>query len=175
MIKIKLRKVDEYMANYEINISAQVDVNENVIMLIDKCAKATLAKLEVPFDCFADVEIVDNETIKEINTEFRNKDSATDVLSFPMHDFYNAKAPDDIMDEKDPETGMIMLGDMVISYEKAIVQAEEFGHTVDRECGYLTVHSILHLLGFDHEQDSEDEKLMRDTEEEILEELKLFR
>ena len=106
------------------------------------------------------ISFVDDESIREINKEFRNIDKSTDVLSFPMGD--NGEY------DVNPENGCKMLGDVVISVEHAISQAELFGHSNEREIGYLTVHSVLHLLGYDHVDEAEEKKIMRSKEEEAL-------
>ena len=106
------------------------------------------------------ISFVDDESIRQINKEFRNIDKSTDVLSFPMGD--NGEY------DVNPENGCKMLGDVVISVEHAISQAELFGHSNEREIGYLTVHSVLHLLGYDHVDEAEEKKIMRSKEEEAL-------
>ena len=106
------------------------------------------------------ISFVDDESIRQINKEFRNIDKSTDVLSFPMGD--NGEY------DVNPENGCMMLGDVVISVEHAISQAELFGHSNEREIGYLTVHSVLHLLGYDHVDEAQDKKVMRAKEEEAL-------
>lgn len=115
--------------------------------------------------CDGDYEIsvsfVTNEEIKELNRDYRNVDSVTDVLSFPMDD------------EEDPE-GIIMLGDVILSTEKIKEQAEEYGHSLRREMTYLTVHSVLHLLGYDH-MDEKEKSEMRGREKEIMKELEIFK
>lgn len=90
----------------------------------------------------------------------------TDVLSFPMYEFYNGR-PREALGGR-PGIGKVMLGDMILNYQRAAGQAAEFGHSAARECGFLTVHSVLHLLGFDHEREEDDRRLMRKNEEEIL-------
>ena len=121
-----------------------------------------------------DIMLTDNAHIHEINREQRGVDRPTDVLSFPM----NQLIPEDFdaeMCEVDPASGRILLGDMVISLEQCRVQAEEFGHSAEREICYLAVHSVLHLLGYDHMDDGEEKAQMRRHEEEIMEKLKLTR
>ena len=112
------------------------------------------------------VTIVDNEEIRKINNKFRNIDRATDVLSFPLIDFDNEDLPDD--------GSKIYLGDIIISIERAKEQANEYGHSLDREVGFLTAHSMLHLLGYDH-MVPEEEKVMFAKQEEILSNLGLKR
>lgn len=117
------------------------------------------------------VLFVDNEQIKEINNDFRQIDSATDVLSFPMLSFDGTKVIDDVGDSY---LGTVVLGDIVLSLERAAAQAEEYGHSFEREVGFLVCHSVLHLLGYDHEAE-EERAVMREKEEAILEKISLTR
>lgn len=158
-----------------IRVTAEVPLEneEEVRALIIRCAQEALAREEVDFDAFVDVTIVDGENIRALNAEYRGKDAVTDVLSFPMYEFLNG-APEEEL-EADPESGKVMLGDMVLNYERAREQAAEFGHSAARECGFLTVHSVLHLLGFDHERGEDDRARMRAEEERILSVLGLTR
>lgn len=138
---------------------------ENLSDLMEKAAAATLSREGVPVE---DVEIsitfVDDEEIRELNAQYRDVDKVTDVLSFPQFE-----SPEEL-----PEEGEIILGDVVLNVEQAKRQAEEYGHSEDREIIYLFVHSLLHLLGYDHME--EDEKAeMRGAEEEIMNELGLPR
>lgn len=110
------------------------------------------------------VTFTDNENIRALNRDFRGKDTATDVLSFPMLDDAGEDSDFDI----DPDTGMTVLGDIVISVERAKEQAEEFGHSFERELSFLAVHSVLHLLGYDHERSEKEDKEQRRRQEEIL-------
>jgi probable rRNA maturation factor len=134
---------------------------------LKKCIEAALEAEHVNAPCEINVLVADNPTIKAINKAYRNIDRETDVLSFPMFQFEPGKLPQDLSEYLDPETGLLPLGDMAISYEKAKAQAEEFGHSVKRELGYLTIHSILHLLGYDHVDEGPMKKQMRAREEAI--------
>lgn len=134
---------------------------------LKKCIEAALEAEQVNAPCEINVLVADNPTIKAINKAYRNIDRETDVLSFPMFQFEPGKLPKDLSEYLDPETGLLPLGDMAISYEKAKAQAEEFGHSVKRELGYLTIHSILHLLGYDHVDEGPMKKQMRAREEAI--------
>ena len=107
----------------------------------------------------------------EINRTSRNIDSATDVLSFPMFELAPGELPADWTEYEDPDTGLVPLGDMCISLERAIAQAKEFGHTTRREVGYLTIHSMLHLLGYDHLDEGPQKRQMRAREEAIASEI----
>ena len=113
------------------------------------------------------VTFVDDAEIKKLNNEFRSIDKSTDVLSFPLGE--------DGEYDLNPETGAYSLGDVVISVEHAVAQSEEYGHSFERELAYLTVHSMLHLLGFDHVNGGDEAALMRKTEEEVMTVLGLTR
>ena len=140
--------------------------------LIKNVVNAALCEQNFDADNFVSVTIVDNAAIKEINAEHRNIDSATDVLSFPVLEF--DEDGNMISDSGDVYEGKIILGDIVLSFERALEQSREFGHSFEREVGFLVCHSVLHLLGHDHEDDQERE-LMRHHEECILESLGLTR
>ena len=113
------------------------------------------------------VTFVDDAEIKKLNNEFRNIDKSTDVLSFPLGEGGEY--------DLNPETGAYSLGDVVISVEHAVAQSEEYGHSFERELAYLTVHSMLHLLVFDHVNGGDEAALMRKTEEEVMTVLGLTR
>ncbi len=121
------------------------------------------------------VIITDDENIRELNREHREIDRATDVLSFPMLELSPGEKIEVSPLELDEETGTVMLGDIVISAERAKAQAEEYGHSEEREISFLTVHGVLHLLGYDHELSDEDEKLHFSRQEEILESMGIRR
>ena len=112
--------------------------------------------------------ITDDKGIHAINRASRNVDAPTDVLSFPMFSFDPGKLPSDWEGYLDPETGRCPLGDMAISLERAASQAEQFGHSLRREVGYLTIHSALHLLGYDHLDEGPQKAQMRAEEEKII-------
>lgn len=139
----------------------------SVKSVIQECIQATLAAEGVEIPCEINVMVTNNRGIRDINRATRNIDKATDVLSFPMFTFEPGVLPEDWTDLLDPETGMCPLGDMAISYEKAVAQAREFGHSVRRELGYLTIHSMLHLLGYDHLDEGPMKAQMRTREEKI--------
>ena len=138
--------------------------------LLTRVITAALAAENVEIPCSVDVLLTTDEGIREINQEQRNIDQATDVLSFPMLELTPGTPPDGTgEDEQDPETGLCPLGDMVISVDRAKAQAAEFGHSVERELAYLAVHSVLHLLGYDHLDEGPQKAQMRAREEAILE------
>lgn len=134
-------------------------------LLVRKACVATLIEENFPDNAEVDVTFVNDEQIKEYNNQFRNIDKSTDVLSFPLGE-------DGIYDTN-PETGNKMLGDVVISIDHALAQADLFGHGLRREIGYLTVHSMLHLLGYDHVNGGMEKTVMREKEEVILKKLGL--
>lgn len=134
---------------------------------IEKAANAALEAEKVGAPCELSVLLTDDEGIQRLNREFRNVDSATDVLSFPANEFEPGDFDPD-MAELDPETDMVVLGDMALSIEHAVAQGEEFGHGTQREVQYLTVHSVLHLLGYDHVDEGAMKKQMRAREKEIM-------
>ncbi|MGM9537063.1 MAG: rRNA maturation RNase YbeY [Candidatus Onthomonas sp.] len=143
--------------------------------LLKNCIVTALTEEGVDVPCEVDVLITDDEGIHQINLEQREVDRPTDVLSFPMFYFRPGKPPKGDALDVDPETGLLPLGDMVISYERAQAQAEEYGHSVQRELGYLAVHSVLHLLGYDHMDEGEEKRQMRAREEAIMSVLQLER
>ncbi len=124
------------------------------------CCKTVLAEENIDMNAEVSLSIVDNCKIRELNMEFRNKDAVTDVLSFPLTE--NGEF------DVNPETDCIMLGDIVISAERAKEQAKTYGHSFEREMCFLVVHSMLHLLGYDHENGEKDEKVMFDKQKRIL-------
>lgn len=134
---------------------------------IRTCINATLKAEGISVPCEINVLVTNDAGIQTINRTSRNIDRPTDVLSFPMFDLTAGKPPMDWTEYMDPETGMCPLGDMCISLERAIAQAKEFGHSVKREVGYLTIHSMLHLLGYDHMDEGEQKRQMRSREEAI--------
>jgi len=127
-----------------------------------------------PYDAEVSVSLTDGEGIRKLNRDHRGIDKPTDVLSFPMFEFINGKPLEDLESVFETE-GSVLLGDIVLSVEHARAQALEYGHGLAREFGFLTVHSVLHLLGYDHERSEEDTGLMRAHEERILNTLGLSR
>ena len=138
-----------------------------VSAIIGKCIEATLKAENIPVTCEINVMVTNDKGIHAINKASRNIDKPTDVLSFPMFDLEPGNPPEEWEAYLDIETGMCPLGDMCISLERAVAQAKEFGHSVRREVGYLTIHSMLHLLGYDHLDEGEMKKQMRAREEAI--------
>jgi len=135
--------------------------------IIRKCINETLTAERISVPCEVNVLVTNDEGIQLINRESRSLDKPTDVLSFPMFQLVAGSLPSDWTEYQDPATGLVPLGDMCISLERAIAQAQEFGHSTKREVGYLTIHSILHLLGYDHLDEGPQKKQMRGREEAI--------
>ena len=136
-------------------------------LLIRRCCNAVLTMEEFQGSVEVSVSFVDDQEIRSLNKIYRDKDSATDVLSFPLGEngVYDVNF----------ETGAYMLGDIVISVERAVEQAKLYGHSLQREIAFLTVHSVLHLLGYDHEQGGIEAVRMREKEEMVLAEMGLKR
>ena len=147
------------------NAQEKKEVRYSLKMLIRRAIEATLAYEGFDDDCEVSVTFTDNGKIRQMNKKFRNIDRATDVLSFPLFD-------DEGMDAHVAELDC-MLGDIVLSLEKAGEQAEEFGHGFEREVAFLSVHSVLHLLGYDHETSEADDADMRRRQSEIMDKLGL--
>ena len=144
-------------------------------LLVRQCCIAVLTMEKLFSPAEISVRFVDNEEIHKLNREYRNVDRPTDVLSFPLNDFYRSVPECEMGELMDPVTRCVPLGDMIISVERAKEQAKEYGHGLARECAYLTVHSMLHLLGYDHVDEGEEKAAMREKEEEILAVLGLSR
>ena len=157
------------MAKLKLNLTYEKPslLNVPVTRNIKRCVEATLDAEGVEVLCEINILITDDIGIHGINKAARNIDRPTDVLSFPMFTFEPGVLPEDWSEFKDPGTNAVPLGDMVISLERARAQAKEFGHSVKREVGYLTIHSMLHLLGYDHLDEGPQKKQMRGREEAI--------
>lgn len=154
--------------DHELIIDAEVDGAQPYAGLLRRVIPAALAAEGVDFPWEVDVLFTDDAGIRAINREQRGIDASTDVLSFPMFQLTPGAppAPDEV--EADPGTGLVPLGDMVISLERARAQGEEYGHGTQREVAYLAVHSVLHLLGYDHLDEGPMKAQMRAREEAIL-------
>ena len=146
------------------NSQKEVKIPTGLRMLVRRCCNAVLRMENFQGAAEVSVTFANNEQIHELNKMHRNVDAPTDVLSFPMGE--------DGKYDIDPATNAKILGDIVISMEKAVEQAERFGHTLQREVGYLTAHSMLHLLGYDHEEPLEKVH-MREKEELVMTQLGL--
>lgn len=149
------------------NEQKTVKIPTGVRLLVRRCCNAVLTFEDFNEPAEISVTFVDDERIHELNREYRNVDRSTDVLSFPLGE--------NGVYDKNPENGACLLGDIVISVETAVRQAETYGHSLQREIGFLTVHSMLHLLGYDHVNGGIEEVRMREKEEHVLTELGLKR
>ena len=151
--------MDKIKVNIE-NKQKAIKVPTGIRMLVRRCCHAVLELEQFEGSAEVDVSLVDNQQIHAINLEQRGIDAPTDVLSFPLGE--------DGVYDKNPATGAYMLGDIVISMERALAQSEEYGHSLQREVGYLTVHSMLHLLGYDHIEGGLEAVRMREKEEAVM-------
>ncbi len=152
---------------YFSNEQTKFATGEKLEQLVHTAVMGALEFEEIDFNCEVSVTFTDNDGIHDLNREYRNKDSATDVLSFPMYSFTEDDMPDTDF--------TVELGDIVISLERAAEQSEEFGHSYEREVSFLTVHSVLHLLGYDHELSAEDDADMRERQRKIMEKINIPR
>ena len=157
------------MIKHEIYVSREKSGmgHNNAASLIKKAASMALDAEGVDRPCLISVMLTDNKGIRETNRDFRGIDAATDVLSFPLNELTPGKFNASLCDTH-PYTGAVMLRDMMISLERRAEQREEPAHGFDREVSYLTVHSVLHLLGYDHIDEGEMKKQMRTREKEIM-------
>ncbi len=149
------------------NRQKKVKLPSGLRLLVRRACNAVLTAEKFAGPAEVSVTFVDNEQIQELNAEYRGKDISTDVLSFPLGE--NGKF------DKNRETGAYVLGDVVISAEKAVLQAEIYGHSLQREIAFLTVHSMLHILGYDHVAGGMEQVRMREKEETIMLQLGLPR
>ncbi len=149
------------------NAQKNVKVPTGIRMLIRRCCTAVLTYEQFQGSAEVSVKFVNDEEIQNLNKTFRNIDRSTDVLSFPLGE--------NGVYDVNPATGAKMLGDIVISMEHAVDQADRYGHSLQREIGFLTVHSMLHLLGYDHEGGGIESVRMREKEETVLTQLGLKR
>jgi len=158
----------------ETKVPFSFDYNE----LTRRVINGALDFIECPYETEVNVLFTDNASIREINRENREIDATTDVLSFPIGEYPVPGVFDDLEDEQPevfhPETGELMLGDIVISVERVVSQAEEFGHSEERELGFLLAHSVLHLCGFDHIEE-EERIVMEEKQRQIMDTLKIYR
>lgn len=162
----------------EFENESSVDLKLDLYGIAQDVVACALDYLECPYEAQVSVLITGNEEIHEINLEQRGIDRPTDVLSFPMTE-YETPGDFEFLEEDgadcfDPDSGELLLGDIVISADKVLAQAEEYGHSVKREYAFLLAHSILHLVGYDH-MEEEEAKQMETLQEEILQLLKISR
>lgn len=154
---------------YFLNKQKKEKVTKELKDLIKKVVSKTIESENVDTGCEISIMFTDNKGIKEINKQARNIDKATDVLSFPII------SDDDELGDYNPETNLLMIGDIVLSLERAREQSILYNHSFEREVAFLSVHSTLHLLGYDHETSKDDEIYMNEKQENILNELGITR
>lgn len=155
--------------NNRINLVFEGNLFQKILIksIIRTCINETLKAEGIAVPCEINVLVTNDEGIQTINKASRNIDKPTDVLSFPMFNLTAGAPPQDWGEYIDPGTGLCPLGDMCLSLERAVAQAKEYGHSTKREVGYLTIHSMLHLLGYDHMDEGEQKRRMRSREEAI--------
>ena len=160
--------------DYEATKKLEFDYNALINRVVEEC----LDYADCPYESEISILLTDDNEIREINKEFRGIDKATDVLSFPAIEYEIAGDFSDLEEAAgenfNPETGELILGDIVISVDRAMIQAEEYGHTITREIAFLTAHSMFHLMGYDHISD-EDREVMEEKQKEVLDRLEIFR
>ena len=158
-------------------ITVETDIDElfdeELFAMLREAVEAALDCEGVATPCEVNVLLTDDEGIHQVNLDMRGVDAPTDVLSFPMLELTPGEHPTE--DDIDPGSETAPLGDMCISVERAQAQAQEFGHCMAREMGYLAVHSVLHLLGYDHMDEGDEKALMRAHEEAVMQKLDLTR
>lgn len=162
----------------EIEEEVEVSFDFDYKKLMETVVNAALDYVKCPYEALVNILLTDNEAIREINRDNRGIDSATDVLSFPNAE-YETPADFETLEETQtdvfhPESGELMLGDIVISIDRVSSQAEEYGHSQERELGFLVAHSILHLCGYDHMEEGERE-IMEQKQREIMDMVHLYR
>lgn len=162
-------------------ISVEEEISADLSFDYEKKAKDvihyTIAHEKFPFEAEVNLLLTDDEGIRQMNKQFRQMDSVTDVLSFPMIDYESAGDFSQLEADADnfnPDTGEVVLGDMILNMQRVKQQAESFGHSEEREFAFLIVHSMLHLFGYDHMTD-EDAQKMEQIQREILEEMHILR
>ncbi len=162
------------MPKHEIIISADVpEADDGLCSFLRRVIRAALEAEGVDVPCEVNVLVTGDEGIHQVNLDMRGVDAPTDVLSFPMFDLRPGDKPS--REDADPATGLVPLGDMCISLERARAQAGEYGHSGRRELAYLAVHSVLHLLGYDHLDEGPMKARMREREEAVMDSLDLPR
>ena len=151
---------------HQIWVEEEVPAPAGLAARLEEAVNAALDAEGVDVPCVVEVCLTDDEAIHQTNLEMRGVDRPTDVLSFPMFELQPGEKPR--AEWADPDTDRVLLGDMMISLERARAQAEEYGHSLEREICYLAVHSVLHLLGYDHLDEGPMKRQMRAREEAIL-------
>lgn len=177
-IKCKIREKGRRNMTIQYEEECQIPFSFDYRAMAEKVVTEALDHEKCPYEAEINLTLTSNEEIRVINYEYRNIDRATDVLSFPMLE-YDEPADFEYLEDAwaecfNPESGELLLGDIVISVEKVLEQAEAYGHSVEREFAFLIAHSMLHLMGYDH-MEPEEAKIMETKQEEILNALKINR
>ncbi|MBE6013990.1 MAG: rRNA maturation RNase YbeY [Lachnospiraceae bacterium] len=158
----------------EKNLESDFDINEVAGLVIEEA----IDYVGCPYECEINLLLTDNDEIRSINKEYRNIDKATDVLSFPMAEYERPGDFEGIEESQpdcfNPETGELILGDIIISVDKVYEQAREYNHSIKREYAFLIAHSMLHLCGFDH-MEADDAIIMEEHQKNILNKIRIFR
>ena len=168
----RLKSVNETKVFIE-NEQMHVDITEEYGTILKNTALACMEQENIAVACEVNILLTDDAAIRQINAQFRNIDAPTDVLSFPMANISKGKVIDYGTDS-DPDEGLLVIGDIVISTETALRQSQQYGHSFERELAFLAAHGMYHLLGYDHE-DEQDEKEMMEKQEAVLSKLGLRR
>lgn len=162
--------------NIEYETAIKLEIEYETI--ISKVVDMAMDTEDCPYEAEINVILTDNEEIKNINKSYREVDAPTDVLSFPMVDYETpadfSHLEDNTDDYFNPETGELLLGDIIVSVEKVVTQAQEYGHSKERELGFLIAHSMLHLFGYDH-MEEEERRVMEEKQRMILDKLGITR
>lgn len=162
--------------NFDYEVTKQFDFDYEEME--KKVVEACLDQEECPYEAEVSILLTDNEAIRQINQEYRGIDAPTDVLSFPVIDYDTpgdfSNLEEHISEYFHPESGELLLGDIVISIDKAEAQSTEYGHSLMRELAFLTAHSMFHLFGYDH-MEEEERKVMEDKQKEVLDKLQILR
>ena len=162
--------------NFEYEATEQLDFDYEA--LLKKVVEGCLEYEDCPYEAEVSILFTDDDEIRQINQEFREIDKPTDVLSFPSIEYEVpgdfSKLEEDVADCFHPETGELLLGDIVISVDRAKLQAQEYGHSIEREVAFLTAHSMFHLFGYDHMEDN-DRIVMEEKQNDVLDKLKITR
>ena len=162
--------------NFEYEATQQLDFDYEALQ--KRVVEACLDYEECPYESEVSILLTDDDQIQQINQEFREIDAPTDVLSFPSIEFITpgdfTKLEENIVECFHPETGELLLGDIVISIDRAKLQAKEYGHTIEREIAFLTAHSMFHLFGYDHMEEVERTR-MEEKQNNVLEKLQILR
>ncbi len=155
------------------NEQTQIELTDDHMELLKRTTLACLVEEKINIACEINLLLTDDASIREINQQFRNIDNSTDVLSFPMADIREGKIADEGRDY-DMDEGLLIIGDIVISMETAVMQARQYGHSIERELAFLTAHGMFHLLGYDH-MESQEEAVMMTKQETVMDKLGLKR